>query len=225
MPYIDFTWYGFTGNPSLSKIPEVTSPQSLHNESHCYILLMLQKSGDHQLGLVVYPIIYKVLYLLGVDRRNFWTINSISLSTYLLSCQPHEGHLPMFFSAETTPLVHVSLPPVAHGPGMLGLWTSKRAGWCSTPTLVLICWSFSMDNGHPLLVCSSLSTAQRDFSKTTLHRRKRLSEKKRHSPVRNRNWNDLWHNKWYVFMMYAEVLLGNNRKIEADQQITEVHKS
>ena len=27
-----------------------------------YILLMVQKSGDHQLRMVVYPIIYKVLY-------------------------------------------------------------------------------------------------------------------------------------------------------------------
>ena len=29
------------------------------------ILLMVQKSGDHQLRLVVYPIIYKVLYIPG----------------------------------------------------------------------------------------------------------------------------------------------------------------
>ena len=181
MPYIDFRWSGFTGNPSLAAIPEVTSPQWLHYESHCYILLMVQKSGSHQLRLVVYPIIYKVLYLHGCWSPNFWTINSISLSTYLLCCQPHEGHLPMFFFCWDHPLVHVSLPPVAHGPGnKLGLWTSiKRAGWCSTPTLLLICWSFSTENGHPLLVCSSLSTAQRDFPKTKLHRRKRLSEKKK----------------------------------------------
>ena len=33
-------------------------------------------------------------------------------------------------------------------------------GWCSTPTLLLICSSFSMENGHSLLICSSLSTAQ-----------------------------------------------------------------
>ena len=35
------------------------------------ILLMLQKSGDHLLRLVVYPIIYKVLYIVW----DFWTIN------------------------------------------------------------------------------------------------------------------------------------------------------
>ena len=29
------------------------------------ILLMVQKSGDHQLRLVFYPIIYKVLYIPG----------------------------------------------------------------------------------------------------------------------------------------------------------------
>ena len=39
--------------------------------------------------------------------------------------------------------------------GLLGL-----SGWCSTPSLLLICSSFSRENGHPLLVCSSLSTAQ-----------------------------------------------------------------
>jgi len=30
-----------------------------------FILLMVQKSGDHQLRLVVYPIIYRVLYIPG----------------------------------------------------------------------------------------------------------------------------------------------------------------
>ena len=33
-------------------------------------------------------------------------------------------------------------------------------GWCSTPTWLLICSSFSREDGHPLLICSSLSTAQ-----------------------------------------------------------------
>ena len=32
--------------------------------------------------------------------------------------------------------------------------------WCSTLTLLLICSSFSREYGHPLLICSSLSTAQ-----------------------------------------------------------------
>ena len=32
--------------------------------------------------------------------------------------------------------------------------------WCSTPTQLLICSSFNRENGHPLLNCSSLSTAQ-----------------------------------------------------------------
>ena len=36
-------------------------------------------------------------------------------------------------------------------------------GWCSTPTLLLICSSFSRENGHPLLICSSLSTAQKSL--------------------------------------------------------------
>ena len=34
------------------------------------------------------------------------------------------------------------------------------SGWCSTPNQLLICSSFSRENGHPLLICSSLSTAQ-----------------------------------------------------------------
>ncbi len=33
-------------------------------------------------------------------------------------------------------------------------------GWCLTPTLLLICSSFSRENCHLLLICSSLSTAQ-----------------------------------------------------------------
>ena len=36
----------------------------------------------------------------------------------------------------------------------------NTTGWCSTPTLLLICSSFSTENGHPLLICSSLSTTQ-----------------------------------------------------------------
>ena len=136
MPYIDFRWCGFTGNPSLAAIPKVTSPQWLHNESHCYILLMVQKSGyitSWGIGsLSHYLQGFKTL--LGVDRRNFWTIDITHrihvwyiylhlvdfygkcrwiyhtwilweqyLSFHLLLChQPHEGHLPRFFSAETT---------------------------------------------------------------------------------------------------------------------------
>ena len=34
------------------------------------------------------------------------------------------------------------------------------SGWCSTLTLLLICSSFSRENGHLLLICSSISTAQ-----------------------------------------------------------------
>ena len=35
---------------------------------------------------------------------------------------------------------------------------------CSTLTLLLICSSFSRENGHPFLICSSLSTASDFFS-------------------------------------------------------------
>ena len=37
---------------------------------------------------------------------------------------------------------------------------SSFTGWCLTPTLLLICSSFSRENGHIFLICSSLSTAQ-----------------------------------------------------------------
>ena len=36
------------------------------------------KSSDHQLGLVVYPIIFRVLHIPGGWPWNFWTINSIT---------------------------------------------------------------------------------------------------------------------------------------------------
>ena len=39
-----------------------------------------------------------------------------------------------------------------------------EAAWCSTPTLLLICWSFSAENGYPYLFCSSLSRAQIGYS-------------------------------------------------------------
>ena len=45
--------------------------------SRSLLLLMVQKSSVHQLSLVVYPIIYKVLYKLVQD---FWTINSSRLA-------------------------------------------------------------------------------------------------------------------------------------------------
>ncbi len=39
--------------------------------------------------------------------------------------------------------------------------TNRHAtGWCSTPTLLLICSSFNRENCHPSLICSSLSTAK-----------------------------------------------------------------
>ena len=33
----------------------------------------------------------------------------------------------------------------------------KLTGWCLTPTLLIICSSFSRENDHPLLICSSPS--------------------------------------------------------------------
>ena len=39
-------------------------------------------------------------------------------------------------------------------------WQLCFSGWCSTPILLLSCWWFSRENPHPLVICSSLSTAQ-----------------------------------------------------------------
>ncbi len=45
---------------------------------HFFILLMVQKSGSHQLRLLVYPMIYRVLAPSQVVLWDFWTINSMS---------------------------------------------------------------------------------------------------------------------------------------------------
>ena len=37
------------------------------------------------------------------------------------------------------------------------------AAWCLTPNQLLMCLSFSRENGHPLFICSSLSTSQLIF--------------------------------------------------------------
>ena len=52
-------------------------------------------------------------------------------------------------------------------------------GWCSTLTLLLICSSFSRENGHPLLIYSSLSTSQIIFNMFFLVKKtKKAIEKK-----------------------------------------------
>ncbi len=53
-----------------------------------------------------------------------------------------------------------------HRPLNLTTFFKSGAGWCSTLTLLLICSSFSRENCHPLLICSSLSTAQGVFYPT-----------------------------------------------------------
>ena len=46
---------------------------------------------------------------------------------------------------------------------------TNTSGWCLTPTLLLICSSFSRENGHIFLICSSLSTAQTSNRITSGH--------------------------------------------------------
>ena len=43
---------------------------------------------------------------------------------------------------------------------IIQLIANHLSGWCSTPNQLLICSSFSREYGHPLLICSSLSTSQ-----------------------------------------------------------------
>ena len=50
-------------------------------------------------------------------------------------------------------------------------YTVYTTGWCSTPTLLLICSSFSRENGQPLLVCSSLITAQTIIQHSTKYQK------------------------------------------------------
>ena len=53
----------------------------------CEILLMVQKSGDHQLRLVVSPIIYRALHIPGGGCLGFLpsTVGGVAIST-LFGC-------------------------------------------------------------------------------------------------------------------------------------------
>ena len=61
-------------------LPKLTMPPGMHNELPLHHLIFWdcwwKKSGDHQLRLVVNPIIYKVLYIPG-GCLGFLNINSI----------------------------------------------------------------------------------------------------------------------------------------------------
>ena len=61
-------------------------------------------------------------------------------------------------------------------------------GWCSTPTLLLICSSFSRENGHSLLICSSLSTAQ--LRMMFNGRKKKSSQVTQIDSIGHENWSD-----------------------------------
>ena len=72
---------------------------------------------------------------------------------------------------EPAPIVHDRGKKVPkqkhHCISLIPMW--MLTGWCSTPTLLLICSSFSKENGYPFLICSSLSTAQLSFVKQATH--------------------------------------------------------
>ena len=51
------------------------------------LLLMVQKSGDHQLRLVVYPIICRVLCISSCFLAEIWTINSMFWSLAPKTCR------------------------------------------------------------------------------------------------------------------------------------------
>ena len=50
----------------------------MSNRLMLVILLMVEKSGVHQLSLVAYATIYMVFYILSVVVLDFWTIESIA---------------------------------------------------------------------------------------------------------------------------------------------------
>ena len=50
------------------------------------LLLMVQKSGESPVDMVVYPTIYKVLYIPGGWEWDFWTINSVECNKCFDHC-------------------------------------------------------------------------------------------------------------------------------------------
>ena len=56
-------------------------------------------------------------------------------------------------------IIYPLLQSLSHAP----MYIAEILVGAQTPTLLLICSSFSRKNGYPLLVCSSLSTAQNIF--------------------------------------------------------------
>ena len=50
---------------SLTKIINLWSSTSFTEDLHRFVLLMVERSGHHQLRLVVHPMIYRVLYIPG----------------------------------------------------------------------------------------------------------------------------------------------------------------
>ena len=56
-------------NEELDILPICVKPFLIASKCPCKGLLMVQKSGGHQSGLVGDPIIYRVLYIPGGDRR------------------------------------------------------------------------------------------------------------------------------------------------------------
>ena len=79
----------------------------------------------------------------------------VSLTPYKVSPSRINGLCRWF---ETPQKIHSWKPETSKNDGWF-----QNSGWCSTPTVLLICSSFSRENGHPLLICSSLSTAQKAF--------------------------------------------------------------
>ena len=73
------------------------------------------------------------------------------------------------------------------------------SGWCSTPTLLLICSSFRRENGHPLLICSSLSTVQ--FCLSVLLKR----------IVEDMTWSSFW--RIHDFLGTRTQVLGTLRPV------------
>ena len=86
---------------------------------------MVQKSGEHQLRLVVYPILYKVLYIPGGDRR-ISSINSRGCEHCRVQClKPSKSRTEryVFFHVYADSVGSRSISGILsrrRGPGLLG---------------------------------------------------------------------------------------------------------
>ena len=88
----------------------------------------------------------------------------------------------------------------------------NKPGWCSTPTQLLICSSFNRENGHPLLICSSLSTAQKQSDNCQKNEAAPSPNKKNKQPD-NPNFHVTSYNLFEHLYLYLFWSMSPTKKI------------